>query len=260
MPRARSRLYRDPRSPYWQASWSDGAGRVHRQSTRCRDHGAAAAWLATRELERVKEQAGIPVARGVTLDLATAEYVAEKEPTWSKNYRDTVEGFFKNQVVPAFGAERLTSNVTRADVERFRSIEIGRLVRGGTQVSPATVNRMMASLAAFGRWCLVEGRQYHTTNPWAGHEPLPEDDVPVPELDDEQLEQVLAALEDPVGPLPSHGRRRFRFRWRLLVEFARETGLRSAPGPWWWPPAGEGAGPRAGGCARSPSRPGRWRS
>ena len=29
---------------------------------------AAAAWLASRELERVSEQAGIPVARGVSLD------------------------------------------------------------------------------------------------------------------------------------------------------------------------------------------------
>jgi integrase len=226
MPRARSRLFLDPPSPYWQAVWSDGAGRVHRQSTRCRDHGAAALWLATRELERVKEQAGIPVARHVSLDVASAEYVAEREPTWSKNWRDTVESFFRARVLPAFGEGRTVSTLTRADVERFRSTEIGRLVRGGEQVSPATVNRMMAALSAFGGWCLVEGRQYHTTNPWAGHEPLPEDELAIPVLEGEQLDQVLAALDNQLGPLPSHGRRHFRFPWRQLVEFSRETGLR----------------------------------
>ena len=174
----------------------------------------------------MKEGAGIPVARPVTLDLATAEYVAEREPVWSKNWRDTVEGFFRRRVLPHFGHERLVHQITRADVERFRSGEIGRLVRGGTPVSPATVNRMMAALAAFGEWCLVEGRQYQLANPWAGHEPLPEDEAPVPDLEAEQLDAILRALEDPVGPLPQHGRRKYRFPWRLLVEFSRETGLR----------------------------------
>ena len=226
MPRARSRLFRDPRSPYWQAVWTDGAGCHHRQSTRCRDHGAAAAWLAARELERVSAQAGIPVARPIILDLATAEYVAEKEPTWSAGWRDTVEGFFEHQVLPHFGTERIVSSITRADVERFRAGEVGRPKRGGGRISDATVNRMMAALAAFGTWCLVEGRQYHLSNPWAGHEPLPEDELPVPEVDERQVQRLLAALEQPKGKLPMHGRRRYRYPWRAIVEFARETGLR----------------------------------
>jgi integrase len=229
MPRARSSLFRDPRSPYWQAVWTDGRGHVHKQSTRCRDHGAAAVWLAARELERVKEHAGVPVARPATLNVASAEYVAEREPEWSKNWRDTVESFFSNRVLPHFGNERLVATLTRADVERFRSSEIGRIIkRGAKPVSPATVNRMMAALAAFGEWCIVEGRQYHTTNPWAKHPPLPEDDVPVPTMEADELDAVLRALEDPTGPLPQHGRRRNRFPWRLLVEFSRETGLRKS--------------------------------
>jgi integrase len=160
------------------------------------------------------------------LDVATAEYVAEREPTWSKGWRDAVESFFRDRVLLNFGAERHAHTVTRADVERFRSGEIGRPKRNGDPVSNATVNRMMAALAAFGSWCLVEGRQYHTTNPWAGHEPLPEDDLPVPTLEQEQLDKVLVTLEGPQGKLPSHGARRFRAPWRLIVEFSRETGLR----------------------------------
>jgi integrase len=228
MPRARSRLFRDKRSPYWQAVWTDAHGEPHRESTRCRDHGAAATWLAAKELERVRALAGIPSARAVQLAVATAEYVAEREPTWSKGWRDTVDGFFANRVLPHFTAERVVATVTRADVERFRAQEIGRPKRDGTPVSDASVNRMMAALAAFGAWCLVDGRHYHTSNPWAEHEALPEDELPVPTVDDEQLERLLAALEQPTGPLPSHGRRKFRAPWRLIVEFARETGLRKS--------------------------------
>jgi integrase len=228
MPRARSRLFRDKKSPFWQAVWTDAHGGTHRESTRCRDHGAAATWLAARELERVRALAGIPSARAVQLAVATAEYVAEREGSWSKGWRDAVDGFFANRVLPAFTRERIVSTITRADVERFRAGEIGRLKSGGTPVSDATVNRMMAALAAFGSWCTVEGRQYHTSNPWADHAPLPEDELPVPTVEDEQLEQVLAALEQPTGKLPAHGRRRYRAPWRLIVEFARETGLRKS--------------------------------
>jgi integrase len=88
-------------------------------------------------------------------------------------------------------------------------------------ISDATVNRL-----AFGQWCQVEGRGYYTQNPWAKHEPLAEDQVAVPDLEADQLRHVLEALDGLVGPLPSHGARPFRFAWRQLVEFARETGLR----------------------------------
>lgn len=226
MPRTRSRLFKRPDSPFWWAVWTDHQGRVHRQSTGCRDHGSAAAWLGTRELERVKEGAGIPVARQASLVLATAEYLVERKPTWAAKWYGTVEGFIRLRVVPHFGAERTVASITRADVERFRAVEVGRPKRDGTPVGDATVNRMMAALAAFGQWCLVEGRGYHTGNPWAKHAPLPEDQLPVPVLEAEQLDAVLAALEDPAGPLPSHGRRRNRAPWRAIVEVARETGLR----------------------------------
>lgn len=166
------------------------------------------------------------MARAATLVLATAEYLVERRPTWSPKWYDTVEGFVRLRVVPHFGAERTVATISRADVERFRSIEVGRPKRDGTPVGDATVNRMMAALAAFGGWCLVEGRQYHTGNPWAKHPPLPEDQEPVPVLEEHQLAQVLDALDGPTGPLPQHGRRPNRAPWRAIVELARETGLR----------------------------------
>ncbi len=226
MPRARSRIFRRPRSPFWQAVWTDAQGLVHRQSTGCRDHAAATAWLAARELERSRAGLGLPVARPITLLQATAEYITEREPIWSPGWKASVDGFIANRVLPHFGEERLVHQVTRADVERFRAGEVGRPGRGGKPVSSATTNRLMAAMAAFGEWCLVEGRGYHTANPWAGHEPLPEDQLPVPELEEDQVQCLLAALEQPEGKLPPHGRRRYRVPWRAVFEFARETGLR----------------------------------
>lgn len=226
MPRTRSRLFRRKRSPFWYAVWTDGQGRLHNQSTGCRDHAAAATWLATRELERVKEQAGIPVARPTSLAIATAEYQAEKEPTWSPGWATAIDGFLAHRVLPHFREERHVHTVTRADVERFRASEVGRpRLSDGKPVSDATVNRMMAAMAAFGAWCLVEGRHYHTSNPWAKHEALPEDELPVPDLEEAQIERLLSALDDP-ATVPSHGRRRYRYPWRAIVAFARETGLR----------------------------------
>jgi integrase len=252
--RVRSRLYRRPDSPFIWAEFTpaDGGAPV-RQSTGCRDDDSARAWLATRELERVRADAGVPAARPQTLLRATAEYLTIRKPEWSDGWYATVEGFIANSIIPRLGGDRLVSSISRADVEAFRATEIGRPKRltrcckaawtraaegwacavcltpapeGAPVIGDATVNRLLAAMAAFGAWCLVEGRAYHTTNPWAKHAPLAEDQVPVPELEGEQLERVLRALDGPDGPLPSHGAREFRFPWRALVEFARETGLR----------------------------------
>lgn len=224
MPRTRSRLYQRQRSPFWYAVWTDHEGRVHNQSTGCRAHGAAAAWLAARELERSRAQQGLPTARAQSLLVATAEFLEEREPVWSSGWHATVDGFMANRVLPHFGEGRTVSTILRADVERFRSSEVGRPGRRGP-VSGATVNRMMAALAAFGEWCMTEGRSYHTSNPWADHSPLAEDQAPVPEVEEEQIARLLRALDQP-ETLPSHGRRKYRIEWRAVVELARETGLR----------------------------------
>jgi len=236
MPRARSRLYRRKDSPYWWAVYTGPDGIDRAQSTGCRDRSAAVTWLAARELERVRAEAGVPIPREATLSRATAEYLEQREKEWSSGWYDAVEGFIRLQVIPHFGASRSVFSITRADVEAFRAMQIGRRrlihtshgLKEGPPVSDATVNRLMAAMAAWGEWCLTSGRQYHTENPWAKHTPLAEDAVPVPTLEAEQLDQILAALEDPKGALPSHGRRKYRAPWRLLVEFARETGLRKS--------------------------------
>lgn len=251
--RVTSRLFRRKDSPFVWAEYSPaGGGEPIRESTGCRDDAAARTWLATRELERVRADAGVPVARPISLLQATAEYLTQRRGTWSSGWFITVDGFVANSVIPRLGAERLVSSLTRADIEGFRAQEIGRPARltrccsrpwaaapGGwacagcgapaaadaKPISDATVNRLMAAMAAFGEWCLVEGRGYHTSNPWAKHEPLAEDELAVPDLEDEQLERVLQALDEPTV-LPSHGRRKYRYPWRAIVEFARETGLR----------------------------------
>jgi integrase len=251
--RVTSRLYRRKDSPFiWAEYTPAGGGSPVRESTGCRDDGAARTWLAARELERVRVDAGVPVARPISLLEATAEYLVHKKPTWSPGWFITVDGFVANSVLARLGKERLVSSISRADVETFRAQEIGRPARltrccqrpwsaapGGWScsgcgepapadadtISDATVNRLMAAMAAFGEWCLVEGRGYHTANPWARHKPLAEDEVAVPDLEEEQLERVLRALEEP-AELPQHGRRKYRYPWRLIVEFARETGLR----------------------------------
>ena len=208
MPRVASRLYRVPRSPFWYAAWTDAAGHHHRQSTGCRDRTAAQTWLAARELERVREQAGVPVARAVTLARAAAEYLDERHPpVWAVKWWGTAEGMFRLQVIPYFG-ERIVATITEGDAAKFRTLQLQRKVRGGRPVSPSTVNRTFWMLAAFGEWC--KDRKYHLENPWK-LDSLPETQAPPPAVDDATLARVLLALSA---------------RWRPVVEFAAETGLR----------------------------------
>lgn len=216
MPRTRSRLFRRPRSPFWQAVWTDHEGATHKQSTGCRDHAAASAWLAAREIERIRADAGVPIARAITLLEATAEYLVEREGELAAKWHATVETFVRNEVIPHFGADLVVSSIDATAVARFRTAQKGRpdrrfKPREGQEprlVSPATVNRLMWAMAAFGAWCVE--RKYHLANPWRT-DSYTESDYPVPDVAAGQRAQLLLALP---GDL------------RDLVEFAYETGLR----------------------------------
>jgi integrase len=224
MPRARSRLFRRKQSPFWQASWTDADGRSHEQSTGCRDHGAASLWLAAREIEKASVGAGVPVARPKTILEAAADYLEEKEPLFARKWWQTVEGFVRLQVVPQFGPERLVSSIGPGDIAKFRAAQMQRrrvsrrkkpLPAGQVEperplISPSTVNRLFWAMAAFGEWAVE--RKYATSNPWSV-ESLPESQLPVPAVEEEQLARVVLALPG---------------RWRPLVELARETGLRKS--------------------------------
>ena len=224
MPRARSRLFRRPDSPFWWAVWTDHEGAVRRQSTGCRDHGAAAAWLAARERERAGAQLGLPVATPKTLLEAAAEYLEEQEPLFAPKWWQTVEGFFRLQVLPFFGEERMVSSIGPGDIARFRAAQMqrrrisrrkkplrpGELEPEQPLISPSTVNRVFWAMAAFGEWCVE--RRYATANPWSV-ESLPESQLPVPAVEEEQLARVLLSLSA---------------RWRPVVELAGETGLRKS--------------------------------
>lgn len=216
MPRTAHRLYRRAGSPFWQASWTDASGSPHRESTGCRDRQQAEAWLATREMERVREQAGVPVARSIALPDAAAEYLSEKAPpVWAEKWWQTVEGMFRLQVVPHFG-EAPVCSITDGDAVKFRTLQLQRKVisrskkggAGSRKVSPSSVNRLFWALGAFGTWCVE--RHYHLLNPWRV-ESLAETQSPPPAVDDATLARVLMSLSA---------------RWRPVVEFAAETGLR----------------------------------
>lgn len=216
MPRTRSRIFLRPRSPFWQAIWTDHAGRVHQQSTGCRDHGAAAAWLAAREMERVRADAGVPVARDITLLEATAEYLVDRDGELAAKWHATVLAFIRNEVVPHFGGGTVVSAIDAIAVAKFRTAQKGRVDRRFKPrpdqppklVSPATVNRLMWAMAAFGGWCVE--RQYHLTNPWST-DSYTESDYPVPDIPAGQRAQLLLALPADL---------------RAVVEFSFETGLR----------------------------------
>ena len=212
MPRgARNRIFRRPESPFWFAEWTDAEGIPHRQSTRCRDRRQAADWLAARTGERLRAEAGLPSATPRSLADIAGEYLAEHAPpVWSRGWWVTAEGMFRTQVVPHFGAERAVSSITESDAARFRTAQLGRTKRGGAVVSPSTVNRTLWMLSAFGKWCVKRG--WHTSDPW-DMERLPESDHPVPALEPAQTAQVLLALSA---------------RWRPIMEFALETGLRKS--------------------------------
>jgi integrase len=214
VPRVTSRLYRRPNSPFWWAAFTTPDGGTVRQSTGCRDQGAAQAWLATRELERVRGEAGIPIARPVSLEDAAVEYLAEQVKVWSSGWYDTVQGFLANDAIPHFGAATTLSAITREQVSKFRAVQIGRVSRRGKVAKPigsATVNRMMAALARFGEWGSERG--YLVANPFAKHAPLHEEERPPPEVETAQLDALLAAL-------PA--------RWSGPFTFAADTGVRKS--------------------------------
>lgn len=260
MSRAHVRLFKRPDRAYWYLEFPGPDGRPVRESTGLTDQGAAEVRRAARELELARGAAGIPVAATISLLDATAEYLAEREPDLAGKWWGTVEGFIRLQVIPAFGEDRVVSSIASHEVARFRAAQVGRpdlrvrcpacepkpkqkrpgfvLSSAGAwvceacakpageevkRVSPTSVNRLFWAMAAFGTWCVE--RKYHLANPWS-QPSFAEGAEPPPPITEDDLERVFAALEDPRGPLPSHGARKNRFPWRALFEFARETGMR----------------------------------
>lgn len=156
---------------------------------------------------------------------ALAEYVVARTPHWSDGWATTVEGFFRRQVVPHFTASRVLSDITRPDVETFQSAQLARLrlgVKKPRRVKPATVNRLLAALAAFGEWSAAPDRAYLLTNPFAKHAPFPEDQTQAPKISEAALDTFLAELPE---------RRKYRanvYPVRAVGTLAVDTGLRKS--------------------------------
>lgn len=219
---ARNRLYRREDSDYWWADYTDARGKRHRESTDCRNKKQAEIWLANRVMEREKARSGVPVARPISLLDSISEYLVAKEPHWAVGWYKTVDGFVRNQVLPAFGAETFLHQISRVQVEDFRTKQMVRDTRWGKRVAPATVNRLMAALATFGQWASNPERGYALTNPFQKHPPLPEGQKPLPVPTPEELTAYLQALPELSRPLKT------RYRIRDIVTFAVDTGLRKS--------------------------------
>lgn len=214
---SRSRIYQREDSKYWWADYEDIDGRPRRKSTGCRDRARAKEWLSLREGERIRAQAGIPVARPIALRTALARYIAAREKEWSKGWRGTFKSFLKNEVFPSFGEETLVSDITEARVQEFRTAQIGRQSRRSkkpTPISPATVNRLMAALAAFGEWASHRDRRYMLENYFSSHKALAEGSEPPPAVSAKEAARFLEAIESP--------------RLRLIMTVAIDTGLRKS--------------------------------
>lgn len=244
MPTARVRLFRRADRPYWYLEFPGPGGELVRESTGLRDEGAAQVARAARELELARGAAGIPTARSITLLDATAEYLVEREPDFAGKWHQTVEGFVRLQVLPEFGEGRIVSSISSPDVARFRAAQLSRpdlRVRSKCcrrkfvpstagawvcescsapagadvkRVEPTTVNRLLWAMGSFGAWC--KERRYHLENPWS-QPSFAENQEEPPPVTEEELSRIFDALER---------RPQATFPWRLLFEFARETGAR----------------------------------
>ena len=225
MPHARSRLYRRKNSPYWWLEYTARDGTTRAESTRCTDRAAAEVVRADKEMQRVRSDAGIPVAKPIAIASAAAEYLAEREKVWTtgnkrgKGWYATVEAMFRHQIVPFFKPDRIVSTITRPEVAKFRIEQIRRPSRTGRRtkvVGSATVNRTMAALATFGTWC--EERHYVIANsacpnPFTKHKPLDEPELAVTDPAEEQVATFLSALGE---------------RWVAASVILADTGLRKS--------------------------------
>ncbi len=96
------KLYRRDRSPYWWARWQDAQGFTHRESTRTADRRVATLFLSAKEAEAIRESAGYPSAKRITLADAVAQYLdAHAPPIWSEEWH-SMQTFFSTLGFPTW--------------------------------------------------------------------------------------------------------------------------------------------------------------
>lgn len=187
------KLYRRERSPYWWARWQDGQGLTHRESTRTADRRVATLWLSAKESEAIREGAGYPTARRITLAAAVAQYLeAHAPPIWSEKWHYTVKHWWRSRLLPDLGGSNLAcASVTRETIDRVRQ---GWLAQ---DLKPPTVNRLSACGSGFFRWASDPARRYALENPFSRHKRFAEVKATPPPASEADLTAFVAAIPNP---------------------------------------------------------------
>ncbi len=185
-------LYRRTRSPFFWARWHGADGRLCRESTESSDRRVATLFLAARQSEAIREGAGIPTARRISLADALGQYLdAHEPPVWSERWHYTVRHWARARLLPALGGpDQLVSAVTRVTVESARAAWL-------REVKPPTVNRICAVGSGFYRWASDPDRRYALDNPFARWQRFAETKRHPPKANASALAIFLGAIPNP---------------------------------------------------------------
>ncbi len=89
--------------------------------------------------------AAVPVPSTPTFEAFWKTWRAEMAPQWRRLHRAGVDQIFAKHLVPHFGSERL-SDITKADVLRFRAELAEMPGRSSNKLSPSRINKVMTLL------------------------------------------------------------------------------------------------------------------
>lgn len=124
--------------------------------------------------------------------LFAQEWFDEMQLQWRHSYKVTIDGLIKRRLIPHF-AEMEVSDITKADLLKFRAELGGMTQSNGKKFSAEHVNRHMKVL----RMILNEAAdRFEFTSPFRGIKPLKKPKVHVDPFTLEEIEQILKAVRD----------------------------------------------------------------
>lgn len=124
--------------------------------------------------------------------LFAQEWFDEMQLQWRHSYKVTIDGLIKRRLIPHF-AEMEVSDITKADLLKFRAELGGMTQSNGKTFSAEHVNRHMKVL----QMILNEAAdRFEFTSPFQGIKPLKKPKVHVDPFTLEEIEQILKAVRD----------------------------------------------------------------
>lgn len=124
--------------------------------------------------------------------LFAQEWFDEMQLQWRHSYKVTIDGLIKRRLIPHFG-EKEVSDITKADLLKFRAELGGMTQSNGKAFSAEHINRHMKVL----RMILNEAAdRFDFTTPFRGIKPLKKPKVHVDPFTLEEIEHILKAVRD----------------------------------------------------------------